>query len=70
VGWSGGPVVVVINALDEFRSETDRKVLMQALSKAFLNLPSFIRVIVVSCIRKTRKLLNLDLTHLLLNKYK
>ena len=48
VEWSGGPVVMVIDALDECGSETDRKVLMQALSKGFSDLPSFMRVIVVS----------------------
>ena len=48
VEWSGGPVVVVIDALDECGNETERKVLMQALSKGFSNLPSFMRVIVVS----------------------
>ena len=48
VEWSRGPVVVVIDALDECGSETDRKVLMQALSKGFSDLPSFMRVIVVS----------------------
>ena len=42
VEWSEGPVVVVINGLDECGSETDREVLMQALSKGFSNLPSFI----------------------------
>jgi hypothetical protein len=48
VEWSGGPVVLVIDGLDECGSETDRKVLMRALSKGFSNLPSFMRVIVVS----------------------
>ena len=48
VEWSGGPVVVVIDGLDECGSETDREVLMQALSKGFSNLPSFMRVVVVS----------------------
>jgi NACHT domain len=48
VEWSGGPVVVVIDSLDECGSETDREVLMQALSKGFSDLPSFMRVIVVS----------------------
>jgi hypothetical protein len=46
--WSGRPVVLVIDGLDECGSETDRKVLMQALSKGFSDLPSFMRVIVVS----------------------
>ena len=48
VKWSGGPVVVIIDALDECGNKTERKVLMQALSKGFSNLPSFMRVIVVS----------------------
>jgi hypothetical protein len=48
VEWHGGPVVLVIDGLDECGSETDRKALMQALSKGFSDLPSFMRVIVVS----------------------
>jgi NACHT domain len=48
VEWSGGPVVVVIDGLDECGSETDRKVLLLALSKGFSNLPSFMRVVIVS----------------------
>ena len=48
VEWSGGPVVLVIDGLDECGGELDRKVLMQALSKGFSELPSFMRVIVVS----------------------
>ncbi|KIM76025.1 hypothetical protein PILCRDRAFT_78213 [Piloderma croceum F 1598] len=41
VEWSGGPVVMVIDSLDECGSKTDCEVLMQALSKGFSNLPSF-----------------------------
>jgi hypothetical protein len=48
VEWSGGPVVLVIDGLDECGSKMDRKVLLQALSKGFSDLPSFMRVIVVS----------------------
>jgi NACHT domain len=48
VNWSGGPVVLVIDALDECGTEHDRKPLMRALSKGFSDLPSFIRVVVVS----------------------
>jgi hypothetical protein len=48
VEWSRGPIVLVIDAMDECESETGRKILMQALSKGFSDLPSFIRVIVVS----------------------
>ena len=48
VEWSGGPIVLIIDALDECGSEAGRKILMQVLSKGFSDLPSFIRIIVVS----------------------
>ena len=48
VEWSGGPIVLIIDALDECGSERDRKILMQVLSKGFSSLPSFIRIMVVS----------------------
>ena len=48
VEWSGGPIVLIIDALDECGSEADRKILMPVLSKGFSNLPSFIRILVVS----------------------
>ena len=48
VEWSRGPIVLVIDAFDECEGETDRKILLQALSKGFSDLPSFIRVILVS----------------------
>jgi hypothetical protein len=48
VEWSGGPIVLIIDALDECGSEADRKILMQVLSKGFSHLPSFIRIMVVS----------------------
>jgi hypothetical protein len=48
VEWFGGPIILVIDALDECENETGRKVLMQALSKGFSDLPPFIRVVVVS----------------------
>ena len=48
VEWSGGPIVLIIDALDECGSEADRKILLQVLSKGFSNFPSFIRIIVFS----------------------
>jgi hypothetical protein len=48
VEWSGGPIILIIDALDECGSEADRKVLMQVLSKGFSHLPSFIRIMVAS----------------------
>ena len=48
VEWSGGPIVLIIDALDECGSEADRKILLQVLSKGFSRLPSFIRIMVVS----------------------
>ena len=48
VDWSGGPIVLIIDALDECGSEADREILMQVLSKGFSGLPSFIRIMIVS----------------------
>ena len=48
VEWSGGPIVLIIDALDECGREADRKDLMHALSNGFSDLPSFIRIILVS----------------------
>ena len=48
VKWSGGPIVMIIDALDECGSEADRKILLQVLSKGFSDLPSFIRIMLVS----------------------
>jgi hypothetical protein len=48
VQWSEGPIILVIDGLDECGNETDRKVLMKALSKCFSDLPSFLRVVLVS----------------------
>ncbi|KIM83198.1 hypothetical protein PILCRDRAFT_69471 [Piloderma croceum F 1598] len=48
VQWSEGPIILVIDGLDECGNETDRKVLMKALSKGFSDLPSFLRVVLVS----------------------
>ena len=48
VQWFGGPILLIIDALDECGSEADRKILLRVLSKGFSDLPSFIRVMVVS----------------------
>jgi hypothetical protein len=48
VQWTGGPIVLIIDALDECGSPMERKILLQTLSKGFLNLPSFVRVVVAS----------------------
>ena len=48
VEWRGGPIVLIIDALDECGNEADRKILIQALSKGFPLLPSFLRMMVVS----------------------
>jgi len=48
VEWSGGPIILIIDALDECGSEADHKVLMQALSKGLSGLPSSIQIMVVS----------------------
>ena len=48
VEWSEGPIILIIDALDECGSEANRKVLIRVLSKGFSDLPSFLRIIVVS----------------------
>ena len=48
VVWSGGPIVLVIDALDECGNNKHRKELLQALSKGFHKLPAFIRIMVIS----------------------
>ena len=48
VEWTGGPILVIIDALDECGSDADREILTQVLSKGFSDLPSFIRIMVVS----------------------
>ena len=48
VEWLGGPVIWVVDALDECPNEDDRQILTQALAKGFSNLPPFIRIMVVS----------------------
>ena len=48
VNWPGCPIVLIIDALDECRNEIHRKILMQALSKGLSNLPSFLRIMIVS----------------------
>ena len=45
VVWCGGPVLLVIDALDEC---PDRRILMQALSQGFSDLPPFVRILVLS----------------------
>ena len=48
VEWSGGPIVLIIDALDECENKANRKILMQVLTKGFSDLPSFIRIMVIS----------------------
>ena len=48
VEWSEGPILLIVDALDECGSEADRKILMQALARSFSGLPSFIRILLVS----------------------
>ncbi|KAF7979561.1 hypothetical protein HWV62_41836 [Athelia sp. TMB] len=48
IQWTRGPVLVIIDALDESSSGTGRKNLLQVLSEGFFNLPHFLRLLVVS----------------------
>jgi hypothetical protein len=67
VEWSGGPIVLIIDALDECGSDADRKILLQVLSRGFLALPSFIRVMVVS--RQERDIQHVLGSHLHVRPY-
>ena len=48
VEWSGPPIVLVIDALDECGGSKHLQLLLPALSEGFSDLPSFIRVLMVS----------------------
>jgi hypothetical protein len=48
VEWFGGPVIFIVDSMDECPNVADRRILIQALAKGFSNLPPFIRVMVVS----------------------
>ena len=48
IEWSEGPIVLIVDALDACGSEADRKILLQALSKGFSDLPASIRIMVLS----------------------
>ena len=41
VEWSRGPILFIIDALDECGSQADRNISMQVLSKGFSDLPLF-----------------------------
>jgi hypothetical protein len=45
---SEGPVVLVLDALDECGNADDRKFLLAVLAEGFVNLPSFLRILVTS----------------------
>ncbi|KAF7970202.1 hypothetical protein HWV62_24790 [Athelia sp. TMB] len=55
VRWSGGPILIVIDALDEAGTEDERKDLMRALSQGVSQLPAFLRILIVS--RRERDIL-------------
>ena len=46
--WAGGPIVLIVDALDECGNDESRKFLLHALQKGFLDLPPFLHIIVVS----------------------
>lgn len=48
VEWSRGPVLVVVDALDESGSANERKDLLRVLSEGSSKLPKFLRILVVS----------------------
>ena len=48
VEWCGGLIVLVIDVLDKCMSQKQCKPLLLALSKGFSDVPSFMRVVVVS----------------------
>ena len=53
--WNRGPVLIVIDALDESGTEAERKDLMQALSEGISQLPPFLRLLIVG--RRERDIL-------------
>lgn len=48
VQWDRGPVVLVIDALDECGTSESRAQLLQSLERAFSDLPLFLQVVVIS----------------------
>lgn len=48
ISWPRGPVLVVVDALDQSGSDTERADLLRVLSKGALKLPRFLRILVVS----------------------
>ncbi|KAF7970098.1 hypothetical protein HWV62_24966 [Athelia sp. TMB] len=54
--WSRGPVLIVIDALDESGSVAERQALMKVLADAVSKLPSFLRLLIVS--RPEREIVN------------
>ncbi|KAF7973424.1 hypothetical protein HWV62_15237 [Athelia sp. TMB] len=48
IQWTRGPVLVIIDALDESGAAADRKDLLKALAEGFSHLPSFLRLLIVS----------------------
>ncbi|KAF7973389.1 hypothetical protein HWV62_15166, partial [Athelia sp. TMB] len=48
IEWSRGPILVIIDALDESGSATDRKGLLKVFSEGFSDLPWFLRLLIVS----------------------
>lgn len=55
VPWLRGPVLIVIDALDESGSAAEREDLMRVLSEGVSNLPPFLRLLIVS--RRERDIL-------------
>lgn len=55
VPWSRGPVLIIIDALDESGSEAERQDLMRTLSEGVSQLPPFLRLLIVS--RRERDIL-------------
>ena len=66
--WSGGPIVLIIDALDECGSEADREILTQVLSRGFYDLPCFIRIMVFS--RQEQDIQHILGSHPLLRQYR
>ncbi|KZP26251.1 WD40 repeat-like protein, partial [Athelia psychrophila] len=48
IPWSRGPILVVIDALDESGDQTERAGLMRVLSEGASKLPGFIRILIIS----------------------
>ncbi|KAF7966264.1 hypothetical protein HWV62_39409 [Athelia sp. TMB] len=56
VPWSRGPILIIVDALDESGAEGERELLLQVLSEGVSRLPRFMRLLILS--RRERDIMN------------